>query len=110
MSNSTLAAVDVHSTSAADNFTREWCTAAEAASIARVSTRRVHAAVHAGQLRAAVVDARGTVRVHRNWIAAWLERLADEHPSANQPSGRLSLVSARSTDDAPDRNGDGNAA
>jgi hypothetical protein len=85
-------AADAHASPAHDNLTREWCTAAEVASITRTSQKRVRAAVRSGGLRAAVIDARGTIRVHRNWIGAWLEKLADRDAPDMSASGRSADV------------------
>jgi hypothetical protein len=37
----------------------------------------VHQAVRRGELRAAVLDSRGRIVVHRAWARNWLEKLAD---------------------------------
>jgi hypothetical protein len=68
-----------HSTKNADAAT-DWLKVGELARIARVSERRVHQAVRDGELRAAVVDRRGTLRIHRRLGHSWLERLADRRP------------------------------
>jgi hypothetical protein len=67
---------------------REWLSAREVAQLIGVSQRRVHQAVRRGELRAAVLDSRGRIVVHRNWARAWLERLADDHAFAGTPDGR----------------------
>lgn len=61
-----------------------WRSAAECAEVARVSARRIHRAIREGELRAAVVDARGTRRIHDSWLFQWLEGLADRHPADHQ--------------------------
>ena len=53
-----------------------WLTAAEAGAMARVSEKVIRRAVQQGSLKAAVVDRRGTLRIHRSWIHKWLEGLA----------------------------------
>ena len=86
----------------------EWCTAAEVAAMARTSQRRVHQAVRRGELRAATVDARGTLRIHRSWVRQWLEQLADRTSApACSPDGRRSNVRDFKAAAANDRNGTG---
>jgi hypothetical protein len=46
-----------------------------------VSEKRIHAAIRSGKLRAASIDRRGTVRIHRSWLRAYMEKLADERPA-----------------------------
>jgi excisionase family DNA binding protein len=60
-----------------DDSAGDWLSVRQAAAIPRCSERRIHDAVRAGELRAAAIDGRGTLRIHRRWLRAWLEKLAD---------------------------------
>ena len=62
------------------DVTSDWLSVGQAAAIPRCSERRIHLAVRAGELRAAVIDGRGTIRIHRGWLRAWLEQLAERRP------------------------------
>lgn len=68
-------AAAVHDTAPAHN-NGDWLTVREAGAIARVSSRRIHAAVRRGELRAACVDGRGRLVLHRVWVNRWLSQLA----------------------------------
>jgi hypothetical protein len=85
---------------------REWLSAKEVAKLFRVSERRVHQAVRAGELRAAILDSRGRIVCHRNWARSWIEQLADRSASANPPGGQPSTVHDFKRAAAGDRNGD----
>jgi hypothetical protein len=65
----------------------EWLTAAEVGELVRVSQRRVHLAVRRGELRAAIVDRRGSIRVHVNWAFHWLALLSVECQFRGHPEG-----------------------
>jgi hypothetical protein len=91
MSNCSEHAADAHYTASPATKT-DWLTAAECAEIARCSARRIHHAIAAGRLRAAVIDARGTVRVYAPWLQTYLEQLADARPPASQPGGRSTAI------------------
>jgi len=49
-----------------------WLSIAEACSRARVGRKVIYAAVRAGRLRAAHVDGRRKIVIHREWLDAWL--------------------------------------
>jgi len=55
----------------------EWLTIRE---IARdelhCGTRPIYLAVKSGELKAVALNNRGDLRVHRDWVTAWLERRA----------------------------------
>jgi hypothetical protein len=89
------------------NSEREWLSAKEVAKLFRVSERRVHLAVRAGELRAAILDSRGRIVCHRNWARTWIEQLADRGAPANQPGGQPSTVHDFKRAAAADGNGDG---
>ena len=87
---------------------REWLSAREIGALVRVSQRHVHQAVRRGELRAALLDSRGRITCHINWVRAWLERLADERASAGQPDGQSSTAADFKSIAAGDRNDEGN--
>jgi hypothetical protein len=99
-------AAAVDATAAEQNPTFEWCTVDEVARVARVSSRHVRRDVRLGLLRAAIVDRRGTLRIHRNWIRIWLEGLADERAFAKPSDASRSRVCDFKRTAAADRNGD----
>lgn len=55
----------------------EWLSVRDVATEVGIGLRTVYAAVRSGQLRAAAVNARGDLRVHRDWLRSWLEQRAD---------------------------------
>ena len=63
------------------DVTTPWLTTHEAAAIARCSEKVIRRAVRQRRLRAATIDARGTLRIHASWLHAWLEQLAEPIPS-----------------------------
>jgi excisionase family DNA binding protein len=61
---------------------RQWLTVAEVAREIHGGRRSVYRAIVSGRLRAARINSRKDIRVHRCWIAQWLESEADRLPPA----------------------------
>jgi excisionase family DNA binding protein len=53
-----------------------WLTVKEAAIVAKCGTRTIRKEVAAGRLRAARIGGRRDIRIHRDWVDAWLEATA----------------------------------
>jgi hypothetical protein len=87
---------------------REWLSARDVAQLLGISPRRVHQAVHRGELRAAVLDTRGRIVVHRAWARTWLEQLADRGAPAKHAGERSSVVRDFKVAAIGDCNDDGN--
>ena len=51
----------------------EWLTIKQARQIAQCGPKLLYREIKAGRLRAARIGGRRDLRVHRNWINAWLE-------------------------------------
>lgn len=68
--------------SASPAFEQEWLSDDQSGEIVGCGKRVIRDAVRTGKLRAAVLDRRGTLRIHRSWLREWMERLADERPFA----------------------------
>jgi excisionase family DNA binding protein len=90
---------------AQNEATDEWLTVRESAAIARVSEKQIRAAVHRGELRAACVDGRGRLILHRAWIARWLTGLSEA--SVRQTEGRSAVIADFKAVAAGDGNEDG---
>lgn len=61
----------------------QWMNVDEAGAYARVGRRMIYKAIAAKKLRAAHVDGRRKIAIHRDWIDAWLRASAPEsapHP------------------------------
>jgi excisionase family DNA binding protein len=54
-----------------------WLTLKQAADTAQCGQRLLRRAIAKGQLRAARIGGRGDIRIHRDWLTDWLERLAE---------------------------------
>jgi excisionase family DNA binding protein len=54
----------------------DWLTVAQARQIAQVGVKLIYREIKAGRLRAARIGNRRDIRIHRDWIAQWLERSA----------------------------------
>src|SRR5262245_47198856 len=72
-----------------------WLTVREAAERARCSTKFVYAQIKRGKLRAARLGVRGELRLHRDWIDAWIVSATVLNPDTpcadfqpNAPFGR----------------------
>lgn len=59
-----------------------WLTVREAASRAKVGVKVIYAAIHAGKLRAVRLGARNDVRVHVQWVDAWMMAATVINPDA----------------------------
>jgi excisionase family DNA binding protein len=57
----------------------EWFTVRQAAFILSCSPRSLYRAVRSGALRAAPINGRGDLRIHRDDIGKWLEGAAERH-------------------------------
>lgn len=55
-----------------------------AARLLNVGRRFLYRAIRDGKLRAAPINDRGDLRLKREWLAAYLERLADQPREAHQ--------------------------
>jgi excisionase family DNA binding protein len=67
----------------ADDQPSPWLTPREAAARARVATTKViYAAIHAGKLRAVRLSARKNVRIHVDWVDAWMRSATLINPDA----------------------------
>lgn len=66
-----------------------WLTADQAAKRARVGSKTVYAAVRAGQLRAARIGGRRSLRFLAGWVDAWLEATAMPIETARGTSFRV---------------------
>ena len=65
-----------------------WLTVVETALVARCGRRLIYREVKAGRLRAARIGLlRRNLRIHRDWVDAWLEQCA-EPVAAAKPSVR----------------------
>ena len=58
----------------------EWLSPASAAELLAVGKRTIYAAVRAGNLKAAPVNGRGDLRIHRSWLVEWLTQRAEQVP------------------------------
>jgi excisionase family DNA binding protein len=56
------------------NEAAEWATVAQAARAVQAGRRTIYNAIRDGSLRAAAVNERGDLRIHRDWLRDWLER------------------------------------
>ena len=54
-----------------------WLTVTEACDIAKVGPKTIYREVKAGRLRAARIGDRRDIRIHRDWIDAWLAASAE---------------------------------
>jgi len=54
-----------------------WLPVAEASAVAKVGAKFLYREVKAGRLRAARIGGRRDIRIHRDWIGAWLEASAE---------------------------------
>jgi excisionase family DNA binding protein len=61
----------------ADRPPSPWLVPAEAAARARVSTKTIYAAVRRGDLKAARVGGRRSIRILPEWVDAWLRATAE---------------------------------
>jgi Helix-turn-helix domain len=60
-----------------DTTATTWLTLAEVGSVAQISLKVLYRECRAGRLRHARIGGRsGPIRVHRDWITAWLEASA----------------------------------
>lgn len=66
----------VASQSAAAEPSSPWLTADQAAQRAQVGPKTIYAAVHDGELRAARIGGRRSLRFLAEWVDAWLEASA----------------------------------
>lgn len=54
-----------------------WLTIEESRSVAKCGAKLLYREIKAGRLRAARLGGRaGTIRIHRDWLTAWLEASA----------------------------------
>jgi excisionase family DNA binding protein len=53
-----------------------WLTLAEACQVAQCGPKLLRREIKAGRLRAARIGGRRDIRVHRDWIDAWLQASA----------------------------------
>lgn len=53
-----------------------WLTATQAAARAQVGVRIIYKAVRAGRLRAAKLGDRNDLRIHSQWVDAWIAQAA----------------------------------
>lgn len=71
---------------AASGDNSPWLTAREAGKRARCSHKLIYAAVRAGKLKAARLTARREVRIHTEWLDAWITAAAEiVNPAAPGP-------------------------
>jgi len=56
----------------------DWYSVAKAAAEITTGRRSIYKAVRTGQLRAARIGGRGDLRIHKDWLRAWLEGLAGD--------------------------------
>ena len=54
----------------------EWLTVGDCARDLKSGKRVVYNAIHHRELRAASINDRGDLRVHRDWLREWMERRA----------------------------------
>jgi excisionase family DNA binding protein len=54
-----------------------WLTVKEACTVAKVGVKLLYREVKAGRLRAARIGDRRDIRIHRDWIDAWLAASAE---------------------------------
>ena len=60
----------------ADELPSPWLTVDEARTVAKVGSKTIYREIRAGRLRAARIGGRRDIRVHRDWLSAWLEASA----------------------------------
>lgn len=76
-----------------DNHT-PWLTIAEACTVAKVGQKTLYREVKAGRLRAARIGGRRDIRIHVDWITAWL--IASSEPvEIRQPVQPVKNLAAR---------------
>ena len=63
-------------TSVESQTSSDWLTVTMAAKELHSGRRPVYKAIQDGALRAATINGRGDFRIHRRWLADWLEALA----------------------------------
>jgi excisionase family DNA binding protein len=64
-----------------------WLTVSEAARVARIGPRSMYRAIEDCELKAARVNGRD-LRIHRDWIAEWLERSATQYRPRRRKGGQ----------------------
>jgi excisionase family DNA binding protein len=55
-----------------ENSATTWLTVADAANRIKASRASIYRAIRNGELKAAVVNSRGDMRIHDSWIDQWL--------------------------------------
>ena len=58
----------------------DWLNVVEAARWIKVGHLVIRKAISRGELRAASVNARGDLRIHRSWLIKWMQTRAERAP------------------------------